>query len=188
MSNGFADYSNEVQRCQSAINFIAFAEFYKDWREMMTEGERAFDYGSVPSPLNLSAFRVGQLIGSDPAFSDDPVSDPYGLDTNEELFRRALFRLELAVRPRIVAVLLEYYGGLSGLFVTLWNSNRQPRPADYDEHREEYDFARDFVIGGSHIWEPPYKEDEAEILNDATDEKMRLWAWLDQGAEPLDRY
>ena len=53
MPRGFADYSNELQRCQSAINFIAFAEFYKDWRETESEGERAFDYGGVRAPMPL---------------------------------------------------------------------------------------------------------------------------------------
>ena len=110
MAKGFADYSNELQRCQSAINFVAFAEFYREWREMVAEGDRAFNYGGVPSSLNLSAYRVGHLIGRDPAFLDDPAFDPYGLDvspgTNASRTGRTATDCASAG---------EYYGGLSGL-------------------------------------------------------------------------
>jgi hypothetical protein len=63
----------------------------------------------------------------------------------------------------------------------------QPRPADYEENRQEYDYARDFAVGELRIWEPAYQETDDEILNDVANEKLRLWEWLDQGVEPLDR-
>ena len=178
-----------MERCEAAINFIAFAEFYKDWKANAEEGNREFNYGGVPTALNLIPFRLGQLIGRKSDFMDDldfETSD--GLHTDEQLFRNALFNLEIEARPNVVAALQEHYGGISGFFVELWNSDKQPQPADYADNRQEYEYARDFAVGQLHIWEPPYQETDDDILNDVTDEKMYLWTWLDQGAEPLGRY
>jgi hypothetical protein len=170
-------------------NFIAFAEFYKDWREEAREGNRELDYGGIPEALNLTGFRLGQLVGQNADFLNDPEFDEYGgLDPENKLFRNALFRLELVARPRIVAALMKHYGGQNAFFVALWNSNRQPRPPDYEEHREDHDQARDYTVAELCIWQPPYQETEDEILNDVTEGKMLLWTWLEQGAEPLTRY
>jgi hypothetical protein len=52
IQRGFADYSNELERCEAAIKFIAFAEFYKDWKAVAydEEANRGSYYGGVPAP------------------------------------------------------------------------------------------------------------------------------------------
>ena len=184
-----ANYSTELERCEAAINFIAFAEFYRDWKAMVEEDSyRGFGCGDLPTALNLSPFRLGQLIGRHSGFLEEAACDHHrDWDSDSDLFRAALSYLEMKARPKIFSALQEHFGGLSAFFVALWNSDRQPRPADYEEHRQEYDYARDFAVGDLRIWEPAYQETDDEILNDVTDEKLRLWTWLDQGAEPLDR-
>src|ERR1035438_7985173 len=111
-----ANYSNELERCEAAIRFIAFTEFYRDWQALVDEGDRGFTDLSVPAALGLTAFRLGQLIGRHPDFIDDPRFDPYtSLGTDDELFRRALYHLEMDARPAVVSAIEEHFGGISGL-------------------------------------------------------------------------
>jgi hypothetical protein len=186
---GFANYSNELERCEAAINFIAFAEFYRDWTAMVADEEhRDCGYDGLPTALDLSSFRVGQLIGRHPDFLERADCDECGdWDTDGPLFRAALFHLERNARPKIVSALQRHYGGPGGFFVALWNSDKQPRPSDYEQDRAEYESARQYLIDRVKIWEPEYQETADEALNDVTGEKMHLWRWLDQGAEPVDR-
>jgi len=178
---GLANYSNELERCEAAVRFIAFVGFYKDWQAQLEECDRAFDHGEMLPALRLTSFRLGQLIGRHPDFLNDSDFDPYtSLDNDEESLQRAMFHLEFEARPPVVTALKAHYGGLGGLFVALWNSDKEPRPADYDEKREEYDTERAWEIGQMYMWVPPYQETHDEILNDVTGDKMRLWTWLDQ--------
>ena len=186
---GFASYSNELERCEAAINFIAFAEFYRDCKAITEDDSyRGLGYGDLPNALNLGPFRLGLLMGQQPGSMEEAARhSDLDWDSDSDLFGAALFHLESKARPKIVSALEQYHRGQTGLFVALWNSDKKPRPADYDENRQEYDYALDIVMGELRIWQPAYQENDAEILNDATDEKLRLWTWLDQGAEPLDR-
>ena len=186
---GPADYSNELERCEAAIRFIALIEFYRDWRSLVDEGDRGFAGVSVATVLNLSPFRLGQLIGRHPEFTGVPRFDLYTIrPSDDELFCRALYHLEIEARSAVAAAMKLHFGGISGLFLALWNGDKQPRPADYEWNREKYHWQRDWGIQNLHTWVPAYQDSEDEILMDETAEKMRLWTWLDQGAEPLDRY
>ncbi len=186
---GLTDYSNELERCEAAVRFIAFAGFYKDWLAQVEECDRVFDYEEVSTALNLTPFRLGQLIGRHSDFLDDSNFDPCtSLSSEEQLLRRAAFHLELEARPAIVTALMAHYGGISGLFVALWNSDKQPRPADYDQKWERYESERAWEIEHLHMWIPLYQDTDDEILNDVAGDKMSLWTWLDQDAIPLKRH
>ena len=115
----------------------------------------------------------------------------------DQLFKDGIYFLELQARPAVLDGLLSRYGSTSGLFVALWNSNTQPRPSDYDDEcesgefdtkGEEYEYQRAYDIEKLHLWTAPYEETEDEILMEVTGVKSNLFAWLDQGAEPLSRY
>ena len=163
--------------------------FYRDWRALIGESDRGFTSLSVPAAPNVTAFRLGQLIGRHPEFIDVPRFDPYSiLAADEDLFRKGLYHLETEARPAVVAALKAHFGGTSGLFVALWNSDKQPRPKDYDWNWEEHNRQRDWDIQNLHTWEPAYQNTEGEILMNETAEKLHLWTWLDQGAGPLRRY
>jgi hypothetical protein len=52
---------------------------------------------------------------------------------------------------------------------------------------------RNTTRNGLGIWTsytsgPPYQDTDDDILNDVTDDKMRLWTWLDQDATPPKRH
>lgn len=186
IGQGCARYSNELERCEAAINLIALVEFYKDWLAIAAGEERAFRYYELATALSLAPLRLGQLVGRLDV-PDEPDFNACDELDDEELFQKAIFHFESEARPVVVSALKEHYGEISGLFVALWNSNREPRPDDYEENREEYENARNSLIG-MNIWAPPYRETDEEILNDVDDDdKMELWTWLDQGAEVLDR-
>jgi hypothetical protein len=178
---GLADYSTEMERSDAAVRFIALAGFYNDWQEQTEECDRPFERVGILAAFNLTSFRLGQLIGHHPDFLDDCDFDPYsGSSSDERLLEEAIFHLEVKARPTVVMALMAHYGSISGLFVALWNSNKQPRPADYDQRWEEYDSERAWDMELLHMWIPPYQDTDDEILNDLTDDKMRLWTWLDQ--------
>jgi hypothetical protein len=185
---GLAAHCNDLERCAASINFIAFAEFYKDWKHIGMEGSRDNSYGGLLEALGITPLRVGQLIGRHSDFLDDPPYDWHLRKPEERLLDDAICQLEMAAREEVVNALYEAYGSVGDLFVALWNSDKQPRPPDYEEKREEYEEDRAFKIGELNIWVPAYQESDDEILDDLTDEKMERYAWLDQGAEPLDRF
>lgn len=186
---GLASFTNELERCEAALRFIAFTGFYKDWQAQAEECDRAFDYGEMLPALRLTPFRLGQLIGRHSDFLDDADFDPYtSLNRDEQLLKRAMLHLEFEARSAVVTALMAHYGGASGLFVALWNSDKQPRPADYDQKWEKYDSQRAWDMEHLHMWVPPYQDTDDEILNDVTGDKLRLWTWLDQGAKPRQRH
>jgi hypothetical protein len=148
----------------------------------------------------LNPFRIGQLLGRNSEFLDDPEfqhHSPYG-SIEENSMKAGVYHLELLARPSVVEALVIHYGSISELFVALWNSDKQPRPPDYDDEDESGEFntkGERYEYENSQLSEKPfytcvpaYQNTEEEILMYVTGEKMNLWAWLDQGAEPLSRY
>jgi hypothetical protein len=168
--SGLGQYSTELERGQAIINFIAFIEFYDDWREKawLDGRDMSYHYLEIANALELPAYRIGQLVGTDSALEDCA-------DENE-FMREAIEILSHRSRAAIVSELMGHYGGLDSFFVALWNSNRPPRPADYDRNIEEYENDAE-----SQYWQQ--KPDE--ILNDADADMAHAYTWLDQGAEPL---
>ena len=154
---GLANYRNERERCQAAIHFLTLAGLYHDfcavaWKEFDEPGYRQW-----AEELCISPFRVGQLV------SDEPSCDEEDDDT---AFRAALVHLVAKAREAVLASLLSGFGGVSGLFGSLWRSGTTSAEAE------------DYEGSNSDDGDP---ETEWQILNDVTPDKLEAFSWLDDG-------
>jgi hypothetical protein len=151
---GLAPDVDPLDRLRAYIRFLVLASFYRDWCALACDEVEDDSPEIWLSAVEVNLLHVGQLLGPD----EDPEDD-----LNEAL--NTLMRRE---RPAVVAAVLEGFGGVSGLFVALWRSNKglwEDPPADDEDD------------GGAHL------ETEDEILNEVTSEKMAGYEWIEGGCE-----
>jgi hypothetical protein len=182
---GLTSYVNERQRHRVLVRFVALADLYHEfchlaWDEMYEPG-----YLEWADELNFSRFRIGQLAGL--AGVDEWPDDDEAVD-DDEVATTALVSLVHSARAEIVPALRAGFGGVEGLFVALWRSNRFEPEAASDaadtgleagrEGAEEEDYDDD----EEEIVDEP--ETDEEILNNVTGEKLRAYEWLAAGCPP----
>ena len=167
---GLARYSNELERTSAALRFFALCDFYLDFAHVGFGEQCTSLYLDWCEALDISPLRVGQLVGPARNLPEDENENTPMLVAVQELSRDQ--------RPLVVETLKTAFGGINGLFVSLWKS-RLP-----ESRREPED-------GPQCRWE----EVDDEILNRATGEKLAVYSWLDQGGDscrpgwhPLERH
>jgi hypothetical protein len=101
---------------------------------------------------------MGQLLGPDVEVSEDPKE---GID-------EALHILMERERNAVVTAIMKGFGGVEGLFVALWRSNKDP---DEQTNENEDDDPRDAP------------ETDADILNDGGSEKLAGYEWIREGCQ-----
>jgi hypothetical protein len=155
VSAGIANYSNEIERHRVAILFLGLAGLYHDLCALAWDERAPPTYSYWAEELALEDFVVGQLVGEDPCIEE----------------KDALNHLVNAARPEVVRLLIQLFGDIDSLFVSLWRAgpegaNQKDQDSDDGEKLSDY-----------------------EILNDATPEKVAAYSWLDSGADVvLDPY
>lgn len=112
---GLASYEGELDRHRAILRFLALAGIYSDWCDVAWGEYSEPQYGYWSEYLDISAFRMGQLIGVE----DDDGSEE---SDNASLVADALGRLADAARPEVVRALLAHFGNESGLFLSLAQS------------------------------------------------------------------
>jgi len=152
---GIANYSNELERHRVAVLFLGLAGLYRDYCALAWDERDAPTYSFWAGELSLDDFVLGQLIGPDPHIKK----------------KDALNHLVYAARPEVVGLLMQLFGDVNSLFVSLWRAG----PESVNEGNDDCD-------------EVDRLSDD-EILNDATPEKLAAYGWLDSGADVvLDPY
>lgn len=149
---GLSNYDTERERHVVIARFLALASLYRDWCSLAFDETQEDSPGYWVEGLEVNPIYVGQLV-SDEELSDDPSQSIWDA-----------WQLLLSdQRPVVAAALRAGYGGTDAeLFVALWRSVRgflKPEPGD-----EDYE-----------------EDDEVEILNDATWEKVAAYAWITEG-------
>lgn len=142
------------------------------------------------SDLEVSTFRIGQLLGDQEYVSGED---------DEELCLSALQTLTEAERDTVRDALLTGFGGIDGLFLSLWRINhpapvpKPPKPekpvkekpstsptetlslfSTEDEENEEDDEEEDEE-------DDVFAEDDWAVLNSPSPEKMAAHEWLTDG-------
>lgn len=152
---GMANYSDEIQRHRVGILFLALAGLYRDFCAMAWDERNEPTYSYWGGELSLEAFVLGQLVGPDPGIEEDD----------------ALNHLVNAARSQVLESLMQLFGGINSLFVSLWRAG----PDNVND--EAADLEEDIALT------------DDEILNDATPEKLAAYCWLESGADVvLDPY
>jgi hypothetical protein len=160
---GLAAYSDEDERCEAAMRFLALCGLYYDFCEIALEEHREPEYGVWANDLGISAIRVGLRLGYNP---DDWLNR---YEDDEALYDEGVKCLANKARGEVFEALCKGFGdksrdGLEGneadLFVSLWKSPW----SDYAEDDRETDF---------------------EILNNVTEGKGAAYEWISSGCESL---
>jgi len=64
---GLADYSNELERHEAMINFMALGGFYREFCALAWQERDGPMYSFWAEEWELDDFVIGQLVGRDPA-------------------------------------------------------------------------------------------------------------------------
>ncbi len=176
---GLTSYADDLERCQVLIRLFALGAIYRDFCSIAWEERHYPEYEYWVDLVDLSVFRIGQLVGNAPDVADDAGS--------------ALADLVENCRGEVVDALHEGFGDTSGLFLALWRTNQPASDDTKRMEREEASRTKTQVAAGatgspcedrdSHTDNDPelderdYETDE-EILNDVTPHKMRAYEWL----------
>jgi len=164
---GLATYSNEDERCNAAIRFLALSGIYYDFCEIGLEEHNVPEYGIWAEELEIGATRIGLLIASNP---DDRLSLS---DDDGELYSEGVKYLADKARVEVLKALCKGFskfndrteGNETDLFLSLWKSNwPEPDPDESDEDDPETDF---------------------EIMNDVTEGKAAVYEWISSRCESL---
>ncbi len=122
---GLATYSinDELERSQVVIRFLALADFYLEFCSVAWEESHEPNYRLWADTLEIIHYDAKELISSDSdsTFYDD---DEYELDDDD------LKKLADNVRVEVLYALLESFGNISVLFVSLWRSNLRETDED----------------------------------------------------------
>jgi len=153
---GLTLFSNELERTKVLIRAMTLGTIYREFCDLAFDDAWDTEYLIWSEEMGLSSFRVAQLIGDNPEF--DPDDDA----PESSLLDSALYSLIDNEREDICKALCEEFGGVSMLFVSLWNSM-------YDEKSPEDKPGDD----------EGFPESPEDVLNsNVTGEKLRAFSWI----------
>jgi hypothetical protein len=122
---------------------------YRDFCALAWDERDEPTYSYWAEELSLEAFVLGQLVGPDPGIEAD----------------HALNHLVNAARSQVLELLLQLFGNVNSLFVSLWRAG----PDTVNDEAAEIDGD----IGLT----------DDQILNNVTPEKLAAYRWLESGAD-----
>ncbi len=108
-------YNTGMDRTQRGIHFLALADIYRDFYSIVWEECNDSDYSEWAEALEISQFRVGQLVGLNPDFDDGDDGIAYNL---------AVRQLTAEARRDVVHNLSIAFQGKQELFISLLQSNK----------------------------------------------------------------
>jgi|GEM_PF-3726516 len=114
---GLTRYQTELERCQLKIYVMALADFYHGFCWIACQEPQDEEYVEWAEKLELSEFRIGQLMGSKPDF-ESQESHGYSLANT------ALSQLICDARARILPILSKLVGGEINLLKSLMYYSR----------------------------------------------------------------
>ena len=154
---GLATFSTETERCQVIIRFLALAGFYLEFCKVAWKENVKANYSSWVEALGFIHYYAihhyaEELVSSDSDWESFKDHD-YQLD--DSVFEK----LADSIRQEVLSALLDGFGNISMLFISLWRSNT-PEIGEDDEPDDSY-------------------ETENEILNyNLTQQKTTALNWL----------
>ncbi len=160
---GLAAYSDEDERCEAAIRFLALCGIYYDFCEIALEECNEPDYGVWAEGLGISAIRVGLRLGCDPdnwlkRYEDDKALYDEGVKCLTDKARGEVFEALCKGFRNKAADGSE--GNEADLFLSLWKSPWS------DEAKDG-------------------RETDSEILNNVTPATGAAYEWVSSGCESL---
>lgn len=123
-------YNTGMDRAQIGIHFLALADIYRDFYYIMWEECDDSDYFEWAEGLEISQFRVGQLVGLNPDFDDGDDDIAYNY---------AVRQLTSEARREVVHNLSIAFKGKRELFISLLRSNKAGDGSENGHYSPEAD-------------------------------------------------
>lgn len=151
---GMATYSTDKQLCEVEIRCMSLVDLYLEFYGVVWEDYVELDYLEWAGEFGLSDYHIRYLI--DTASNRNRAKDKD--EQKEEVNASELQSLLHKFRKQILSSLLDGFGNIARLFVSLWQSNHP----EIEEDNEEDD-----------CYETDY-----EIQNYLTAEELAAFRWL----------
>jgi 5-methylcytosine-specific restriction protein B len=156
---GLATFSTETERCQVIIRFLALAGFYLEFCKVAWNENVKANYYSWVEALGFIHYYAIHHYAEELVSSDSDWE--YFKDDDYQLDDSVFEKLADSVRPEVLSALLDRFGNISMLFISLWRTNT-PEICEDDEPDDCY-------------------ETDDEILNyNLTQQKVTALNWLNQ--------
>jgi hypothetical protein len=169
IGTGLASHSNEDERCEAAIRFLALCGIYYDFCEIALEEYNEPDCGAWAKELGIGAIGIGLRLGYDP---DDWLNR---YEDDEALYDEGVKCLADRARGEVFEALYKGFrnrsadgseGNEADLFLSLWKSSWPNTEMEDDETEDG-------------------RETDFEILNNVTEGKAAAYEWISSGCGSL---
>jgi hypothetical protein len=148
--SGLTSYSTEIERYAVLFRFLVLAGIYRDFCDAAFDEHSYLEYDYWAEPLELDSALVFQMVGKDPEWE---------IEEYAEMDSALLFLVEKH-RSEVCKALLDGFGGVNGLFESLWLTTHPP---------EEDDDDCDEVVTQNDAFEP------------VTVDRMMAYEWVSEG-------
>lgn len=181
---GLTSYRTELERTKVLTRFLLLGRLYREFCAMAWEEWQEPDWYDWADELEISVFRVAQLLG-------DEEIDDNGSDS--ELLEEALALVAEREREAVAEALLKGFGGEIKLFASLWATNWNPEEAgeysdseddeerDGDEGRPQQTLAQ-ILQDDDLVGEICY----VETLGDLMEGKGPAFEWVSEGMDSIN--
>ncbi len=122
-------YTNEIERTRVMVRLLALAAIYRDFCELAFDETHEPEHVIWAGEVDLNRFRVTRSVGF--KFHCDNKEE------EKELVESALLSLMEEARAEIRDALLKEFGGVSLLFVSLWNTVNYSRDEDLESFQDD---------------------------------------------------
>jgi len=120
-----AGFSSPLERARVVIRFLALAGMFSDFYEIAFSDGFKPDYLAMGKEVELTLFRLGQIVGSEPGLGEYDDDDLNSL----------LHTLAAHARTEVYPALVSGFGHVPSLFISLWKTNLSAcASGDCDEH------------------------------------------------------
>ncbi len=154
---GLTLFSDQIERTKVLVRIMNLATICREFYHLaFDETQDSPPYTWWADSLEISPFRIGQIVGSSFERGDDEYVD----DDADSLIKSALVFLVDENRHEICAALVKGFGSESDLFYALWTSPHGNPEVNEDEELETI---------------------EDVMWHDLTDRKLRAFDWIMNG-------
>lgn len=120
--SGLTSYSTETERYAVLFRFLVLAGIYRDFCDAAFDEHSYLEYDDWAEPLDFDSALVFQMVGKD--------SD-WEIDEDARMADALLFLVEKH-RNEVCKTLSDGFGGVNGLFESLWLTTHLPEEDDDD--------------------------------------------------------
>lgn len=169
-AKGLTEYKDELERCLVLVRLLCLGVMYREFCYFAWDEYPEIDLVDWAEAVGINFFRIAQIVGD--SFEPDWEA------SERELVEEALKELILREHPRVYDALVKGFGGKSMLFASLWLTmetgiTTDEWDGDEGEEENEHDLSYEDRLKNESVLH--------SVLNDIDANKLRAYAWIDEG-------